>query len=426
MATAGSSPRSGPQGADRPGLRRAQARGIDTPLGVDVARRLIAEKIAAQAQTLAAVPSAGATEMSLATIRDAVRRLQVAATRDDVRVAAAQAAAVYWSGLSEVSIRFARRDAERVPAHWTTLGARSSPLTGNPRLAANPINAILNYVYAILESEASIAARVVGLDPGLGVLHADQNNRDSLAADLMEPIRPVVDRAVFDLLARRPFAADDFHETAQGVCRLTPRPARELAESSGDWTRPVGRVAEDVARLLAAADAGGALPTPLTGRRRAAGRHGHVSVRAARSRLASSSRCTVCGGRSPTGRATCSDACEREVREVNQPAFVDAGIEATRALRAAGWRPSMSDGGRQRVASAASTRVRTAREWQRTHPWPSDMSEFAREIAPRLAAVDAAEMAAATGLSLSYCRQLQHGEVTPHPMWWETLRALAG
>jgi hypothetical protein len=54
------------------------------------------------------------------------------------------------------------------------------------------------------------------------------------------------------------------------------------------------------------------------------------------------------------------------------------------------------------------------------------MSEFAREIAPRLAAVDAAEMAAATGLSLSYCRQLQHGEVTPHPMWWETLRALAG
>jgi CRISPR/Cas system-associated endonuclease Cas1 len=126
MATAGSSPRSGPQGADRPGLRRAQARGIDTPPGVDVARRLIAEKIAAQAQTLAAVPSAGATEMSLATIRDAVSRLQVAATRDDVRVAEAQAAAVYWSGLSEVSIRFARRDAERVPAHWTSLGARSS------------------------------------------------------------------------------------------------------------------------------------------------------------------------------------------------------------------------------------------------------------------------------------------------------------
>lgn len=39
-----------------------------------------------------------------------------------------------------------------------------------------------------------MAARVVGLDPGMGVLHADQPNRDSLAADLMEPIRPLVDR----------------------------------------------------------------------------------------------------------------------------------------------------------------------------------------------------------------------------------------
>lgn len=36
------------------------------------------------------------------------------------------------------------------------------------------------------------------------------------------------------------------------------------------------------------------------------------------------------------------------------------------------------------------------------------------------------EIAAATGLSLSYCRRLKRGEVTPHPMWWEALRALAG
>jgi CRISPR/Cas system-associated endonuclease Cas1 len=50
------------------------------------------------------------------------------------------------------------------------------------------VNTILNYVYPILEGQASIDARVSGLDPGLGVLHADQPNRDSLAADL-EPIR---------------------------------------------------------------------------------------------------------------------------------------------------------------------------------------------------------------------------------------------
>jgi CRISPR/Cas system-associated endonuclease Cas1 len=37
----------GPQGTDRPGLRQAQARALDTPLGIDLARRLIGEKIAA-------------------------------------------------------------------------------------------------------------------------------------------------------------------------------------------------------------------------------------------------------------------------------------------------------------------------------------------------------------------------------------------
>jgi len=58
-------------------------------------------------------------------------------------------------------------------------------------------------------------------------------------------------RAVFDLLSRRAFGVEDFFETRQGVCRLTPLLARELAESSADWTRPVGRVAEDVARWLA-------------------------------------------------------------------------------------------------------------------------------------------------------------------------------
>src|SRR3972149_3372853 len=52
----------GPQGTDRPGLRRAQARALDTPLGNDIARRLIAEKIAAQAQNLARLDAVGAAD----------------------------------------------------------------------------------------------------------------------------------------------------------------------------------------------------------------------------------------------------------------------------------------------------------------------------------------------------------------------------
>jgi hypothetical protein len=75
-----------------------------------------------------------------------------------------------------------------------------------------------------------------------------QLNRDSLSTDPMEPVRPIVDRYVFGLLASRRFAADDFFETRQGVCRVTASLARELALAALDWGRAVGRFAEDVAR----------------------------------------------------------------------------------------------------------------------------------------------------------------------------------
>jgi CRISPR-associated endonuclease Cas1 len=136
---------------------------------------------------------------------------------DELRVHEAWAAGAYWQALVPIQVRFARRDAERVPTHWRWFGGRSSPLANGPRLAANPANAILNYLYALLEGEATLAARIAGLDPGLGVMHADQAHRDSLAADLMEPIRPLVDTYAIDLLTSRPFAARDFFETSTGV-----------------------------------------------------------------------------------------------------------------------------------------------------------------------------------------------------------------
>jgi hypothetical protein len=63
---------------------------------------------------------------------------------------------------------------------------RGSLLTSSPRLAIKPANAILNYLYAILEAETRLACLTLGLDPGLGIVHADHRDRDSFALDLME------------------------------------------------------------------------------------------------------------------------------------------------------------------------------------------------------------------------------------------------
>jgi hypothetical protein len=123
----------------------------------------------------------------------------------------------------------------------------------------------------------------------------------------MEPVRPLVDRFVFELLARRTFAADDFFETRQGVCRVTPALARELAGAALDWGRAVGRVAEDKARRLADDAGAGPVPTPVSGRNRSAGRRSGATAEPTTLRTPRSRGCSQCGSPTTRARRTCSE-----------------------------------------------------------------------------------------------------------------------
>ena len=147
-------------------------------------------------------------------------------------------------------MRFSAADARRLPEHWQHFGQRTSPFTGGPRFAANPGNALLNYAYAMLEAETRIACLTVGLDPTLGVVHADYGTRDSFALDLMEPIRPHVDRHILDLLRTTTFRFADFFETRRGGCRLLPPTTRQLADATPWLAQLVAPVAEQAARLF--------------------------------------------------------------------------------------------------------------------------------------------------------------------------------
>jgi CRISPR-associated endonuclease Cas1 len=130
-----------------------------------------------------------------------------------------------------VEINFPRKDLSRVPEHWRVFGGRRSPISGSPRHAANPANAMLNYLYAPLESEARLAVAAMGLDPALGFLHLDTGYRDSLACDLMEPVRPQVDGYVLDWLNREPLKREWFFEQRDGNCRLMGPFAARLSET---------------------------------------------------------------------------------------------------------------------------------------------------------------------------------------------------
>jgi predicted transcriptional regulator len=53
------------------------------------------------------------------------------------------------------------------------------------------------------------------------------------------------------------------------------------------------------------------------------------------------------------------------------------------------------------------------------------MGVFAREILPGLGDVAASTIAKETGVSRGYLRRVKAGEVIPHPMWWDSFRAVA-
>lgn len=60
-------------------------------------------------------------------------------------------------------------------------------------------NALLNYGYTVMRACVSRGICAAGLHPSIGLHHANRGNAFALADDLMEPYRPIVDRAVYNL-----------------------------------------------------------------------------------------------------------------------------------------------------------------------------------------------------------------------------------
>ena len=200
-----------PYGYDGHPIRRAQALAVTNGLGLAIARDLIASKLDGQRRNLAQLRAPDLREF------DGMRAaLGSAEWIERIRTIEATAASLYFGAWKNVEIRFRERDLARIPARWLRCGSRASVLTGAPRAATSPINAMRNYLFACLESEARLALLAHGLDPTLGVLHADQRNRDSLALDAMEPVRADVDAFLLDLLEDRSFTARDFGELPNG------------------------------------------------------------------------------------------------------------------------------------------------------------------------------------------------------------------
>lgn len=162
-------------------------------------------------------------------------------------------AADYFRVWSELSIKWKPLKRYPVPKDWSTYRSRvalrhgirlRSDGGGYNRGATHPVNAMLNYAYAVLIAQTQIRLIVEGYDPTIGVMHEKKALRGinpGFALDHMEPMRPVVDRAVLQLIDTVTFTGADFSIQHDGVCRMNPELARRVTQLALERCRPTCR-----------------------------------------------------------------------------------------------------------------------------------------------------------------------------------------
>lgn len=132
-------------------------------------RQIVRAKILAQSRNL---PESSAASRKLRALREAVRS-------GDPSNIEAEAARIYWEHWLGDDVPFRR--------------------ISEPTRAGLPPNNFLDYGYAVLRAAVARAIVSAGLLPALGIHHDSRSNSFCLADDLVEPLRPIVDRQARDL-----------------------------------------------------------------------------------------------------------------------------------------------------------------------------------------------------------------------------------
>lgn len=89
----------------------------------------------------------------------------------------------------------------------------------NRRPPRDPVNTCLSLAYTLLHFEAVRCAHAAGLDPLLGFFHRPAFGRESLACDLIEPLRPTADEWVWQQFRGGRLRAEHFSDD-KGACLL--------------------------------------------------------------------------------------------------------------------------------------------------------------------------------------------------------------
>ena len=146
----------------------------------------------------------------------------------------------------------------------TRLFAPSLNFTGrNRRPPRDPVNAVLSLAYTLVHFEAVRACHNAGLDPLIGFFHDLDYGRESLACDLVEPLRPWVDVWVWTLFRERRLTAEHFEQSGES-CLLGKAGREHFYAAFEPFARPQRRRLRRLSNRLAQGLLGRGQPTFTT------------------------------------------------------------------------------------------------------------------------------------------------------------------
>ena len=120
----------------------------------------------------------------------------------------------------------------------------------NRRPPRDAVNACLSLAYTLVHFEAVRAAHAAGLDPFLGFYHELAFGRESLACDLIEPLRSLADAWVWEMFRSRRLRLEHFN-LDKGACLLGKAGRFRYYESFEGFQHSTTRRLRGYCRLVA-------------------------------------------------------------------------------------------------------------------------------------------------------------------------------
>jgi CRISP-associated protein Cas1 len=127
--------------------------------------------------------------------------------------------------------------------------------------AEEGINALLNYGYTVMRATLARAVVAAGLNPTIGLHHANRSNSFALVDDLIEPFRPLVDGVVWQIVDEALHTGQTIEVNSGTKQRLAALIAADLDLQGA--TSPVSVAAQRLAQSLAASFAANAAALAL-------------------------------------------------------------------------------------------------------------------------------------------------------------------